>query len=76
MVGLVGQIAGDGDDDLLVVAQAKALRLGLVEARHMADGAGFDQRGDDGGAKRAGAAGDNNMTIAKIHAGIFAYPEN
>ena len=68
-VGLIRQIAGDTGDDLLVVAQPKALRLRFVEARHVADRAGLDQRGDDGGAERAGAASDNDVTIAKIHLG-------
>ena len=56
-------------DDLLVVAQPEALRFGLVEARHVAERAGLDQRGDDGGAERAGAAGDDDMTVAEIHRG-------
>ena len=66
-VGLIGQIAGHAGDDLLVVAQPKTLRLRFVEARHMADRAGLDQRGDDRGAERAGAARDNDVTIAKVH---------
>ena len=67
-VGLIRQVAGDTGDDLLVVAERKPLRFRLVEAGHMANGAVLDQRRDDGGAERAGAAGDNDMTIAEIHA--------
>ena len=57
---------------LLVLAQPKALRLRLVEARHVADGAGLDQRRDDGGAERAGSAGDHHVTIAEVHERIIA----
>ena len=52
----------------LCVAQAKALRFRLVETRHVARRAGLDQRRDHGGAERAGAAGDHDVTIAKVHA--------
>ena len=53
--------------DLLVVAQPKALRLGLIEARHVTNGAGFDEALDQSRAERAGAAGDHDVTIAKVH---------
>ena len=64
---LIGEIARNDELHLLVVAQAEALRLSLIEARHMADRAGLDQRRHDGSAERAGAAGDHHMTVAKIH---------
>ena len=65
---LVGQATSDGELHALMVAQPKALCLGLVEARHMADRAGADQRFDDRAAQRAGATGDDDVTIAEIHA--------
>ena len=64
---LVGEVAGDGELHLLVVPQRKALRFRLVEAGNVADRAGPDQGLDDSGAERAGAAGNDNMTIAKVH---------
>ena len=67
---LVGQVADDDELHLRALAQPKALRLGLVEARHMADGAGFDQAFDQRGAERTGAAGDDDVTIMKIHGGF------
>ena len=50
-----------------MVAQRKPLRFRLVEAGNVADRAGRDQRLDDGGAERTGAAGNDDMTIAEIH---------
>ena len=50
----IGETAGDGERHALMLAQPQALRLRLVAARHVADGAGIDQRRDDGGAERAG----------------------
>ena len=49
------------------VAQRKALPFRLVEAGNMADRARSDQRLHDGGAERAGAAGNDNLMIAKVH---------
>ncbi len=63
---LVGEIAGDGEHRLAYGrARRKRLRLRFVEAGHVADRAGFDQRRDHGGAERAGAAGDDDMTVAE-----------
>ena len=50
---------------LRMVAHAEALGLRLESMiGHVADGAGLDQRADDGGPERAGAAGDDDMAIA------------
>ena len=53
---------------LLMIAKAEAFRFRFVETRHVTQRAGLDQRGDNGGAERSGAAGDDNVTIAKVHA--------
>jgi hypothetical protein len=52
---------------VLVAAQPESLRFRLVKARDVAERPGFDQRRDHGSAERPGAAGDNDMTIAKVH---------
>ena len=67
---LIGEAAGNGQHDLLVVAQPETLRLGLIHARHVAHGTAGDQRFDHSGAKRAGAAGDHDVTIAEIHSAL------
>src|ERR1700734_1641171 len=64
----VGQAAGDREPDALMVAQPEVLRLSLVEAGHVADRAGAEQNLDDRAAQRTGAAGDDDMPIAEIHA--------
>ncbi len=46
---------------------AKALRLRLAHVGDMTESAGLQQGTDDGRAERAGSAGDDHVTIAKIH---------
>jgi len=55
-----------------MLAQPESLRLRLIAARDVADGAGIDQRRDDGAAERAGSAADHHVTIAEVHEGIIA----
>ena len=64
---LLGELDIGDELDLRVVAERKALRFRRDHVGHMADGAGLDQRADHRGAERAGAAGDDDMTVAKVH---------
>ena len=73
---LIGEAASDSEPDLPVVAQAETLRVGFVETRHVANRAGLDQGGDEGGAKRASATGDDNVTIAEIHGVVLLAARN
>jgi hypothetical protein len=50
-----------------MLAQTKARSLGLIETRHVAGGTSLDQPRHHGGAERARAASDNDVTIAKAH---------
>src|SRR5690606_9332936 len=63
----VGEIATGDELHALMIAVGKALRLLLVAIGHMADRAAREKRFHDGGAEGAGSAGDDDVTIAKVH---------
>ncbi len=46
---------------------SKVFRMGLAHVGDVASSAGLQQGADHGGAERAGSAGDDHVTIAKIH---------
>src|SRR5579859_1280671 len=50
-----------------MVAKGAALRLAVVEARHVTHRAEFDQLSHNRAAERAGAAADHNLPITKVH---------
>jgi hypothetical protein len=51
-----------------MIAEPEARGFCLGDAGHVANGACLDQSRDDRGSERAGTAGNDDMTIAKIHA--------
>ncbi len=65
--GLLGEIAGDDRFRLAYARQSRSASPPLRRRGHATSGAGIEQRRDHRGAERAGAAGDDDMTIAKIH---------
>ncbi len=50
-----------------MVAQRKTLGFCPVDVGHMADGPGFNERGDRGGTQRAGSAGDDHVAVTIVH---------
>ncbi len=50
-----------------MVPPAATLGFGHDDIRHVAGRAGLDQRADHGAAERAGASGDDDMAVAKVH---------
>src|SRR5262249_23058695 len=57
-----------GDElDLGMVAERKTIGLRPIDIRHVADGAGFDQRSNHRGAERPGSAGNDHVAIAIVH---------
>src|SRR5205807_1006123 len=64
---LVGKIAARHQAHLRVLAQRKALRLGLVQIGHVTVRAALDERAHQRGPERPGPAGHDDMTVAVVH---------
>ena len=64
---LVRKLDAADEPDLLVVAVAKALRLAFMEPRHVTASASLDQGRNNGGPKRTGAAGHQNIPVTILH---------
>src|ERR1700760_1554465 len=70
--GLRAEIGVADELDARMSAMDEMLLFGIDVIRHVTDGAAGEQLPDDGGAERTGAAGNNNVTFAKIS--HSAYP--
>src|SRR5262249_24856735 len=65
--GLLGQLDIADELDLGMVAERKAIGFRPIDIRHVADGAGLDQRTNHPGPERSGAPVNADMAMRIVH---------